>query len=114
MTDDEILTKDEAAAFLKISPRTLDRYREQAHLQEGIHWVALPGGELRFSKLLLHNWVMNQSDPEAHQRAIENWKALQLENRRRRRSPNRKGQAPSDDPAPRPNTTETTSPRCVP
>jgi hypothetical protein len=114
MMEDEILTKAEACDLLKVSPSTLDRYRKQELIKEGIHWSLLPGGELRFSKALLHNWVINQSDPAAHQRAIENWKALQLENRRRRRSPNRKGQATSDDPAPRPNTTETTSPRYVP
>jgi hypothetical protein len=112
--NDEILTKEEAAAFLKIGVRTLDRYRQQNLLQEGIHYFTLPGGDLRFSRVLLHNWVVNQADPAAHQRAIENWRAEQLENRRRRRSPNRKGRATSDDPAPRPDTIETTSPPCAP
>lgn len=80
----ELLTERQASAKLKIGQRTLQRYRKNEVLLEGIHWQRLPSGEIRYIDLLLLDWAANLHDPDAHLQAIENFRS-QLPSRKQKR-----------------------------
>jgi hypothetical protein len=82
------LTEQELAERLSLSVDTLQRYRKDKVLLQGIHWQKLRGGEIRYNETLLIDWWANLHDPEAHQRAIENWQQQLLSNKRKRRQSN--------------------------
>ena len=80
-----ILNAQKASELLDISPDTLERYRKDAKIGwvQGVHWNKLPGGDYRYNADLLRDWFANLHNPEAHQRAIANFQASLLSNRRR-------------------------------
>jgi hypothetical protein len=67
----DFIDKHEAAKLLKIHPGTLNRYRQEGKLVEGVHFTRLSSQTVRYNKALLEDWVANQDDPCAHRRAIE-------------------------------------------
>jgi hypothetical protein len=82
----QLLTEEQASVLLSVGERTLQRYRQQGILQQGIHWQKMPGGDVRYIQPMLEDWAVNLHDPEAHQRAIEMWRSQMLSNRKRRKS----------------------------
>ena len=61
--DDVLLTRKEAAAFLGVNVRTLDRYRSGRHFPKAIR----PGGPLsypRWSRKQLEGWVQRRTEGE--------------------------------------------------
>jgi hypothetical protein len=86
MTTPFILNAQKTADLLDISPDTLERYRKNKEVGwiQGVHWNRLPGGDYRYNAELLRDWFANLHDPEAHQHAIENFRAS-LPSRKRRR-----------------------------
>lgn len=81
----QLLTEEQAAAILKVGERTLQRYRQQETLKQGIHWQRMPGGEIRYIEPMLLDWAANLHDPDAHLQAIENFRAQLLSHKRKRR-----------------------------
>lgn len=79
--DEPFLTEEEASGLLRVSRRTLQRYRKQGLLIDGLHWQRLPGGDIRYCRPLLVDWVANRKDPTAHQAAIERWRRSLLSSR---------------------------------
>lgn len=82
------LDKHQAAALLGVSIYTVARYRKQ-YWTEGIHYTCLEPQTIRYNRELLEDWQANRSDPAAHQRAIEAYRASLLSSQpgRKRRSP---------------------------
>lgn len=80
------LNSRRAAELLDISTDTLDRYRQSKDVGwiQGIHWFQLPGGEYRYNRELLEDWLANLHDPESHHRAIALFQQSLLSNRRKR------------------------------
>jgi hypothetical protein len=58
-----------------ISRSVLKRLRLSGVLQEGVHWVRVGSRAIKFNKFLLIDWLVNERDPAAHQRAIDNFLA---------------------------------------
>ncbi|NEQ26707.1 MAG: hypothetical protein F6K28_48305 [Microcoleus sp. SIO2G3] len=83
-----LLTPQQAAELLAVSTDTIDRLRSDPEVGwvRGVHWNLLPRGGYRYNAELLKDWWANAHDPEAHQRAIENFQASLLSNKKRRRS----------------------------
>jgi len=81
----QLLTEDQAAALLSMGTRTLQRYRQQKVLLQGIHWQKMPGGDVRYIQPMLEDWAVNLHDPDAHQRSIEIWRSQMLSNRKKKR-----------------------------
>jgi hypothetical protein len=67
----DFIDKHEAAKLLKIHPGTLNRYRQEGKLTEGVHFIRLSSQTIRYNKALLEDWAANLDDPAAHRRAIE-------------------------------------------
>jgi len=71
-------TSAETAQIFSISRSTLKKWRlglnqTPACLQEGIHWIRLDGGDVRFNVSLMEDFYSNKSNPGAHEKAIENY-----------------------------------------
>ena len=81
---DEFFNKHDAAKLLGISTHTLKIYRQQ-YLIEGIHFLRLNSRCIRYHKELLRDWYANFSNPQAHQRGIENYLASLLSNKKKKR-----------------------------
>jgi len=82
----EFIDKHEAAQILKVHPGTLNRYRQEGKLIEGVHYTRLSSQTIRYNKALLEDWVANRDDPAAHRRAIEVFLASLLGNQSKKRS----------------------------
>lgn len=67
----EIGLTEDVQAMLRCSRSTIDRRRKE-QWQEGIYWWQ-EGGRKIYNLVLIKDWVMNQHDSVAHQRAIEQW-----------------------------------------
>ncbi|GAB4469425.1 MAG: hypothetical protein OHK0037_27640 [Elainellaceae cyanobacterium] len=64
----QFVDKYEILALLKISDRTLKRYRAM-RWTEGIHYVK-PVQRILYNRPLIEDWLVNSDDPQAHDRAI--------------------------------------------
>jgi hypothetical protein len=82
----EFIDKHEAAKLLKVHPGTLNRYRQEGKLVEGVHFTRLSSQTIRYNKALLEDWVANQDDPGAHRRAIEVFITSLLGNQSKKRN----------------------------
>lgn len=82
------LNRANAAALLDVSVDTLDRYRLDPAIGwiQGVHWFKLPGGEYRYNKEMLEDWLANLHEPDSHLKAIENFRASLLSSQKRKRS----------------------------
>ncbi|HEY9696776.1 MAG TPA: hypothetical protein V6D10_05905 [Trichocoleus sp.] len=82
----EFIDKHEAAKLLRVHYNTIGRYRKSQTVGwiEGVHYAALPSGEIRYNKPMLLDWLTNRHDPQAHLRAIEIYQASLLSNQRRK------------------------------
>ena len=67
----ELGRTEDVEKLLNCSRSTIDRRRKDTW-QEGIHWWQ-EGGRKIYNLVLIKDWVMNQHDSVAHQRAIEQW-----------------------------------------
>jgi hypothetical protein len=67
----ELRRTEDVEKLLNCSRSTIDRRRKETW-QEGIHWWQ-EGGRKIYNLVLIKDWVMNQHDSVAHQRAIEQW-----------------------------------------
>jgi len=77
-------SKYRAAEILGFSsPESLKRYRRDGRLVKNIHWFSINSRRIVYNEDLLIDWVANQSDPEAHQRAIEGYLASLPSNSRK-------------------------------
>lgn len=83
---DSFVTKHTIAELLKLSPETLKKYRLDGRLIEGIHWIRVNSRVVRYHLALIQDWLQNQGDPQAHQRAIENYQITLLSNQKRQYS----------------------------
>lgn len=54
-----------------LSGDTLKKYRRIGKLIKGIHWIALNSRTVRYNLPLLMDWLQNEFEPAAHQRAID-------------------------------------------
>jgi hypothetical protein len=52
---------------------TLKKYRSMGYWIEGIHWVKINSRCVRYNLDLIQDWLQNQSDPAAHQKAIAHY-----------------------------------------
>ncbi|WP_204136982.1 hypothetical protein [Halomicronema sp. CCY15110] len=78
-------TKHQAAELIGLSPETLKKYRlKDKILIEDIHWVKLNRRTIRYNLPLLADWLANRNDPQAHQKAIEQYQRSLLSNQKRR------------------------------
>jgi hypothetical protein len=76
----------EAAKFLKRSPRTLQRWRESGHLQQGLHWwLDSTSGAPIYNLRLIRDGQRQGFDSPAHQRACQHWLKEQPSNQKSRR-----------------------------
>ncbi len=71
-------TSAQTATLFSISRSTLKKWRlglnqTPACLQEGIHWIRLDGGDVRFNVSLMEDFYSNKINPGAHEKAIENY-----------------------------------------
>jgi hypothetical protein len=70
-----LLTSEEACEFLKCEKDTLKSLRE--HWIEGVHYFKRGKGltaPILFNRELILDWLANQSSPQAHQVAMENFR----------------------------------------
>jgi hypothetical protein len=80
--------KWQTAKRLRLSPATLKKYRLKGTWIENVHWVRLNSRCIRYNLDLIEDWIHNQHNPIAHQRAIELHQASLLSNQRK---PRRRG-----------------------
>lgn len=55
------------------SASSLKRFRLSGSWVEGIHWVRVGTRKILYNRDLVLDWIANQSNPQAHQRAIETY-----------------------------------------
>ena len=80
----EFVSKHTISQRFKLSPETLKKYRLNGRLIEKIHWIKLNSRVVLYNLQLVQDWFQNQGDPQAHQRAIENYQATLLSNQKRK------------------------------
>jgi hypothetical protein len=78
------ITKKEACALLKVSGRTLARYRDET-LMDRIHFSRISKQKILYNQELLLDWIPNRYDWATHLRAIELYQASLASNQRRKR-----------------------------
>jgi hypothetical protein len=59
-----------ALEILAVSESTLKRLRKTGALIEGTHYVRMGDRVLKYNRALLEDWLANQGNPQAHDRAI--------------------------------------------
>lgn len=79
------LTKKETCELLKVSGRSLARYRDET-LMEGIHFTKVSKQKILYNQELLMDWLANKHDWDTHLRAIEAYQASLPSNQKRKRS----------------------------
>ncbi|MEL6229580.1 MAG: helix-turn-helix domain-containing protein [Cyanobacteria bacterium J06627_3] len=72
---------NQAAKILGVSPRTVERYRDE-WIQD-IHYTR-QGSRITYNLALLRDWKSNKENPTAHERAIKVWQRSLLSNQKRR------------------------------
>lgn len=78
-----IISKQEACNLLKVSERTLARYRA-LYWYVGIHFFQ-PVQHTTYNKELIEDWLVNRHDQPAHQRAIDAYLATLPSNQPKRK-----------------------------
>jgi hypothetical protein len=80
------ITKKQAADLTGFSPDTLKKWRLSGKLTEGIHWIRVGDSDrvVRYNEALLIDFLQNQSDCHAHQRAIGEYLASLPSNQKKR------------------------------
>jgi hypothetical protein len=64
------------------SHHTLRTFRERGDWIEGIHYERVNSRTIRYNTELCSNWLANQHNPKAHQKAIEQYlESLEKRNR---------------------------------
>jgi hypothetical protein len=76
----QFVTKQQAIEKLNIGTTTLKKYRNEGMWIEGLHWIKLNSRCIRYNLELIQDWIHNQEDPAAHQRAIDLYQARLLSN----------------------------------
>ena len=76
----QFVSKQQAVEQLNFSASTLRRYRNEEIWIEGLHWIRLNSRCIRYNLELIQDWIHNQEDPAAHQRAIAIYQARLLSN----------------------------------
>jgi hypothetical protein len=74
----QFLTSKQTCEQFSISRSTLKKWRIglgpiSPILIEGAHWYRIDGKDCRFNSQLIEDFLLNQNNPTAHQRAIENY-----------------------------------------
>ena len=84
----KFISKREAEKLTGFSCETLKKWRLSRKLIEGIHWIRVgdSGRVVRYNASLLMDFLQNQNDPSAHQRAIHAYLASLPSNQPRRNS----------------------------
>jgi hypothetical protein len=110
-SDWQLLTEQETADKCRLSVDTLQRYRSNKVLIQGIHWQRLPGGNIRYHEGAMFEWYATLHDERASQRAIEAWQQQLLSNKKgkKRRNSTPVDQATLPVPSPPPNNGGTAS-----
>lgn len=67
------VNKRQLSEQIGLSPETFKRYRLQGIWQEGIHWQKVNCRVTLYNLSLILDWIANRDNPQAHQRAIENY-----------------------------------------
>ncbi|MBF2029222.1 MAG: hypothetical protein IGS48_21090 [Oscillatoriales cyanobacterium C42_A2020_001] len=62
-----LINKQEAAKLLSISPCTLNQWRRDGKLIEGIHFVRFNSRNVRYIQESIQNLFLNLDDPKAHE-----------------------------------------------
>jgi hypothetical protein len=78
------LDKHEICALLKVTDRTLTRYRSDKWMI-GIHYVK-PVQKILYNKELIEDWLVNRHEWHIHLRAIDLYQASLPSNQKRRKS----------------------------
>jgi hypothetical protein len=76
----QFVGRKQASACLQVGSTTLKKYRSMGCWIEGIHWVKINSRCVRYNLDLIQDWLQNQSDPAAHQKAIAHYQASLLSN----------------------------------
>jgi hypothetical protein len=79
----DFIDKREACELLRVTERTLARYRE-LYWYQGIHFIK-PVQKILYNKTLILDWMVNRHDFLAHQQAIEAYQASLPSNQPRRK-----------------------------
>lgn len=69
----QFVGKRDAERLTGLSHETLKKYRFDGKLTEGIHFVRQNQRLVLYNAALLADWIQNRADPQAHQRAIDNY-----------------------------------------
>jgi hypothetical protein len=71
--DKFFVNKRDAELLSGFSCETLKKWRLSGKLIQGIHWIKIGDSDrvVRYNSALLIDFLQNQDDPEAHQRAID-------------------------------------------
>lgn len=64
-------SKQEIIEQTGFSASSLKRFRLSGSWIEGIHWVRVGTRKTLYNRELVLDWIANQNNPQAHQRAIE-------------------------------------------
>ncbi|NJN75632.1 MAG: hypothetical protein HC796_04690 [Synechococcaceae cyanobacterium RL_1_2] len=65
--------KQEIIQKIGLSASTLKRLRLSGQWIENIHWVRVGSRKIVYNHDLVMDWLVNQHDPNSHQKAIENY-----------------------------------------
>jgi hypothetical protein len=65
------IDKHNAALLIKCSPHTLNKWRLDGTLIEGVHWVAYNQRVTRYDKEMLQHWAENRHQPWVHLARVE-------------------------------------------
>lgn len=87
--DYRFINKHQAADLLGVSVETLKSWRKKGLLRNGVHYS---GNDkfVRYNQQLLLDWLINRSrDPEAHERAVDNFLASLASNQKGSRLTNK-------------------------
>ncbi len=76
----QFVSKQQAVEQFNFGATTLKRYRTEGVWIEGLHWIKLNSRCIRYNLELIQDWIHNQEDPAAHQRAIDIYQARLLSN----------------------------------
>lgn len=53
----DFLSRDEAAALLRVAPSTIDKLRKSRRWREGVHWFRPRGSRPLYSRRALETWA---------------------------------------------------------
>ena len=84
----KFITKRQAEELTGFSCETLKKWRLSGKLIEGVHWIRVGNTQrvVRYNQSLLIDFLQNQQNPLAHERAIEAYLASLPSHKPRKRS----------------------------